>query len=67
MAGSQKRLLNIIHEGKYILQDLKADGISKMPEQDVTDQVHEARGGRRSCCSMFLHVCAMIRPVCSAG
>jgi hypothetical protein len=67
MAGSQKRPLNIIHEGKYILVDLKADGDCKMPEQDVTDQIHEARGGRRSCYSMFLHDCAMIRPVCSAG
>jgi hypothetical protein len=46
MTGSQNRILNSIKEGKDILEDLETDGNCKMPEQDLTNLIHEVRGRR---------------------
>jgi hypothetical protein len=52
MTGYQNRPLNIIQEGKGILEDFEADGNCKMLEQDLTDLIHEVRRRRKEkkCC-----------------
>jgi hypothetical protein len=47
MADSQNRLLSVIQEEKEILENLKADGNCRIPEEDLTDLFHEVRGRRR--------------------
>jgi hypothetical protein len=46
MADSQNRLLSVIQEGKEILENLKADGNCRIPEEDLTDLIHEVRRRR---------------------
>jgi hypothetical protein len=48
LTSSQNRLLNIIQEGKDILEELEGDGNFKMQKQDPTHLIHKVRRRRRS-------------------